>query len=87
MSRDAPVQSDSGWVFFETGYDGSKGEYCSLYELSLKKPDILPFLALPVSSRVIVRPGWREVIFNGVKKTSGNSELLKQLAESPAPSV
>lgn len=82
MSRDAPADSDSGWVFAESGYAGSEGKFCSLYQISLQKPEIVPFLALPDSSRVTIRPGFREVTFNSITKSSTNDDDLQKLAVS-----
>ncbi|MDB6078218.1 MAG: hypothetical protein JWO82_1965 [Akkermansiaceae bacterium] len=82
MSRDSPENSDSGWVFHEPGYLGPEARYVSLYELSLQKIEVIPFLALPPSSRVSIAPGRCAVTVDGVTKSSSNSEFLRALTTS-----
>lgn len=82
MSRDASSASDSGWVFAESDYREAAGDYYSLYQIALQKIEIVPFLALPVSSRVEIRSGSIEISFNGIVKSSSNSELLRALASA-----
>lgn len=82
ISRDTPAGSDSGWVFAECGYDGAEGEFCSLYQLSLEKPEVIPFLALPASSRVTLKPGLCEITANNVTRSSADSDLLRGLVSS-----
>ena len=82
MSRDEPADSDSGWVFAESGYAGSEGEFCSLYQVALFKIETVPFLALPTSSHVTIGPEFREVTVNGTTKSSHDCELLQRLVAS-----
>jgi len=79
MFRDTPEASDSGWIFTEYGYGGAEGEYCSLYQLMLQKAEIVPFLALPPSSRIVIKPGFREIVVDGVTKSSADNEFLQRL--------
>ena len=80
MSRDTPEDSDSGWVFAQCGYEGADGEFCSLYQLALKKPEVIPFLALPAFSRVRIKPGVREITVNHTARSASDSDLLRMLA-------
>jgi hypothetical protein len=80
MSRDTPADSDSGWVFAECDYAGAEGEFCSLYQLSLQKPEVIPFLALPPSSRITFKPGFREITANTTTRSSADNDLLRKLA-------
>jgi len=82
MSRDIPSGSDSGWMFAESGYSDSTGEFRSLYQLALQKIEIVPFLALPTLSQVVIKPGFREVVVNSIIKSSVDCELLQKLARA-----
>jgi hypothetical protein len=80
MFRDAPSGSDSGWVFAGVDHTASEGEFSSLYQISLLKAEVVPFLALPISSRVLKRPDFCEVTLDGIRKSSDDCEILRRLA-------
>ncbi|WP_051945312.1 hypothetical protein [Verrucomicrobium sp. BvORR106] len=57
MWREETSGSDSGWMFDHFTQDSSQGEFQSLYHIVLAKPEIVPFLALPVGSLIT----WNEI--------------------------
>ncbi|BCU78862.1 hypothetical protein [Luteolibacter sp. LG18] len=82
MSRDNAEDPDSGWLFAETGYPGPEAEFCSLYQLGVQKPEIVPFLALPVSSHIAIGPGRCEITVDSVVKSAAGCEVLHRLMAS-----
>lgn len=83
MSRDQPVDSDSGWVFAEVDYAGSEGEFRSLYQIALDNMRIIPFLALPMGASITIRLCEIKVCLGSKQITSKNNELLGQLLDDP----
>ena len=53
MFRAASEGADSGWVFTANSDDREGGKVCSLFEIGGKRPDVIPFLALPVGASVV----------------------------------
>ena len=82
ISRDQLEASDSGWVFAERDYAGIEGEFRSLYEIALRRQEIIPFMALPPQSRVEISPESIRVTVDSQTKTSDDCELLSLLLES-----
>lgn len=82
MSRDTPCGNDSGWVFAEDDYRGHEGVFQSVYEVALLKMSVFPFLALPETTVVHVRPRYFEVCFEGFRKSSQNDRLFGRLVDS-----
>lgn len=82
MSREAPQGTDSGWVFATDPSESDGGRLASLFEIASKRPEIIPFLALPASSSVVLKDG--EVRVNSGKKEVGSdsNELLRRLPAS-----
>jgi len=76
MFRGEPVDSNSGWVLSDNDYLEDEGDYCSLYEIALRRLEVVPFLSLPSSSLVLVTPDYIEVTANGIKKSSTDYSLL-----------
>lgn len=86
ISRDMGADSDSGWVLTEQGYNGSEGEFMSLYQIALHKTCVVPFLALPPRASVSLRSGYIEINFGATLITSNDNTLLRQLADRPPSS-
>lgn len=82
MSRDQPSNSDSGWVFAESGYSGTEGEFISLYQIVLERFHVVPFLALPHGAFVRIEAGWIEVSFANETVSSEENALLRELTRS-----
>jgi len=52
MSREVTSEKDCGWAFLELDYTELSVSYCSLFEIALARPMIIPFLAIPPNCRV-----------------------------------
>lgn len=85
MSRDDTEDPDSGWLFAEAGYPGPEGEFHSLYHLSLQKPEIVSFLALPASSHIAVSPNHCKVTANSITRSTDDCEFLQRLMAAASP--
>ncbi|WP_423392497.1 immunity protein Imm33 domain-containing protein [Burkholderia sp. LMG 21824] len=81
MSREAQQDGDSGWFFLGREDQRDKGKYCSLFEISITAPWIVPFLALP--PEVIVKCDLSSIEIktkNGII-SSNNNEILRKLLD------
>jgi hypothetical protein len=76
MFREAPNGTDSGWLFTTEQNTSSDGRLASLFEIASKRPEIIPFLALPASSSALLEDGH-------VKVTHGNDEVSSDSSELP----
>lgn len=83
MSRDESDGNDSGWVLASLGYAGSEGQFLSLFELSFQQQKIVPFLALPPGSSVMMTPERIEIGHGESRSSSDSSELLRGIGEAP----
>jgi hypothetical protein len=81
MSRDVPDQAHSGWVFTEVGYDGAEGEYQSLYQIALRQPRVIPFLALPPATDVSCEARQIRILREAVRVSSVENIFLRPLAD------
>ena len=83
MSRDLANGTDSGWVFYPHDYQDSEGQHVSLYEITLAHEWLIPFVALPPSSKVSYSKA-RIVVESGTKTASSDDcELLRNLLNAP----
>lgn len=82
LSRDVPAGSDSGWVFREIDYRGSSAKLCSLYEIAVAVPAVVPFLGLPPGSVVRRRKDALEISAKGSVISSSDNEFLQRLLGS-----
>ena len=82
LSRETEAARDSGWVFREGDQRDEDGRHCSLYEIAIHVPAVIPFLALPEDS-VIERDGERLEICSASKRVSSDRDaVLRQLTAS-----
>lgn len=82
MSRDIPSEKDCGWGFQELDPIDLSIGYYSLYEIAIKRPMVIPFLAIPqVCSIEFIDEGF--VISYADRSVSMNDiEFLQQLGSS-----
>jgi hypothetical protein len=82
MFRDPPDGSDSGWLFTTEGNVSSDGRLVSLFEIASKRPEVIPFLALPAGSSVVVKDGLVKIVDGKTEISSDSNELLNRLPAS-----
>jgi hypothetical protein len=82
VSRYDEVKQDSGWVFRERAYAGSQGDFCSLYQIGMMVPRVVPFLALPENSVVTLTEHFVQISMPEVTISSVDNELLQRLLTS-----
>ncbi|MBT1536883.1 hypothetical protein B7R78_0007035 [Ralstonia solanacearum] len=70
--------SDSGWIFKDPYPEG--GRHCSLFEIAVSRPEVIPFLALPVGAAVTCDASGVTVSHRGHTLSSALNELLAGLA-------
>lgn len=82
LNRDNPSGNDSGWVFRASDYRGLSGSLCSLYEIAIAVPAVIPYLALPPGSTVRRSKVGLEISANGSDLSSSDNDFLKRLLAS-----
>ncbi|WP_176082116.1 immunity protein Imm33 domain-containing protein [Paraburkholderia tropica] len=84
MFREAPngTGTDSGWLFTTEQNTSSDGRLASLFEIASKRPEVIPFLALPASSSAVLKDGHVKITHGNDEVTSDSSELLRRLPAS-----
>lgn len=82
MFRKSPNGTDSGWLFTTEENTSSDGRLASLFEIASKRPEVIPFLALPASSSVMLKDGHVKVTHGNDEVSSDSSELLRRLPAS-----
>jgi hypothetical protein len=82
MFREAPNGTDSGWLFTTEENSSSDGRLASLFEIASKRPEVIPFLALPASSSATIKDGHVKVTHGDDEVSSDSSELLRRLSQS-----
>ncbi|MEF2251064.1 immunity protein Imm33 domain-containing protein [Ralstonia solanacearum] len=70
--------SDSGWIFKDPHPEG--GRHCSLFEIAVSRPEVIPFLALPVGAAVTCDASGVTVSHRGHTLSSALNEFLAGLA-------
>ncbi len=82
MSRESPQGSDSGWLFATDASESGDGSLASLFEIASNRPEIIPFLALPAASSVVLKDGEIKINYGGKEVGSDSNELLRRLPAS-----
>ena len=82
MFRETPNGTDSGWLFTTEQNASSDGRLASLFEIASKRPEVIPFLALPASSSAVLKDGHVKVTHGNDEVSSDSSELLRRLPAS-----
>lgn len=82
MSREASQGTDSGWLFASDSSESDDGRLASLFEIASERPEIIPFLALPASSSVVLTNGEVKIRYGNTEVGSNSSELLRRLPSS-----
>lgn len=82
MFRETPNGTDSGWLFTTEENTSSDGRLASLFEIASKRPEVIPFLALPASSSATLKDGYVKVTHGNDEVSSDSSELLRRLPAS-----
>lgn len=83
MFRDQPTGTDSGWLFTTEQNVSSDGRLASLFEVASKRPEIIPFLALPAASSVVLKDGQVNISYGKKVVGSDSSDLLRRLPGRP----
>ncbi|MBB6583836.1 hypothetical protein [Ralstonia solanacearum] len=79
MERDVPqAGTDSGWIFKDAHPEG--GRHCSLFEIAVSRPEVIPFLALPVGAAVTCDASSVTASHRGHTLSSASNEFLARLA-------
>lgn len=79
MNRESQQDGDSGWFFLESGRQGNEGKFCSLFEVAINVPWVVPFLALPPGVSVARNYNAIEIRTGNRVVSSGDNEFLKKL--------
>lgn len=82
MFREAAAGTDSGWLFTTEENASSDGRLSSLFEIASKRPEVIPFLALPAASSVVLKDGRVKIRHGKMEITSDSNELLSRLPTS-----
>ncbi|WP_322057372.1 hypothetical protein [Paraburkholderia sp. J63] len=82
MSREASQGTDSGWLFSADSSESDGGRLVSLFEIASQRPEVIPFLALPESSSVVLNNGEVKIRCGDTEVESDSSELLRRLPAS-----
>ncbi|NML31351.1 immunity protein Imm33 domain-containing protein [Paraburkholderia antibiotica] len=82
MFRETPNGTDSGWLFTTEQNTSSDGRLASLFEIASKRPEVIPFLALPAPSSAVLKDGHVKVTHGNDEISSDSSELLRRLPAS-----
>lgn len=82
MFRDPPSGTDSEWLFTTGGNVSSEGRLASLFEIASNRPEVIPFLALPAASSVVLKDGLVKISHGNWKVRADSSELLSRLPTS-----
>ncbi|MHA6878495.1 immunity protein Imm33 domain-containing protein [Ralstonia pseudosolanacearum] len=79
MEREVPQGgADSGWIFKDAHPEG--GRHCSLFEIAVSRPEVIPFLALPVGVAVTCDASGVTLSYGGRTLSSASNEFLARLA-------
>lgn len=82
MYRAETTGTDSGWMLTSEDNAGEGGKLTSLFEIAGNRPEVIPFLALPVGASV-VRTGEKvRVEFDGEVVDSDSNDFLGRLLKS-----
>lgn len=82
MYRAESAGTDSGWVLTSDGNDGESGKITSLFEIAGNRPEVLPFLALPIGTSVVRTDGVLRIEYDGKVVDSDSNDFLRRLLNS-----
>ncbi|WP_395068027.1 hypothetical protein [Paraburkholderia silvatlantica] len=82
MFRNPSTGTDSGWLFTTEKNVSSDGRLASLFEIASKRPEVIPFLALPATSSVVLKDGLVKISHGKAEVRSDSNELLSRLPTS-----
>ena len=82
MTREQAQQNDSGWRFGTQKGDLAK-ELQSLFQIACSLDRVIPFLALPPESEVLVAPEGITIQWRAKRASSRESKLLHKLLFAP----
>lgn len=82
MSRESTNDADSGWLFAKYDDQSVESKYCSLYEIAVNNPRVIPFLALLTDSVVQSSSNGLEVRIGSGAIDSCGSDFLRRLDAS-----
>jgi len=83
MSRDNSAGADSGWLFRRLDDHSVEAEVKSLYEISLHRRSVIPFLALPAGATVECTGQIVKISFADKQITSRTSDVLHKISDTP----
>ena len=84
MVRERLSGRDSGWVFQRHDVEALEGTHCSLFEIAVNHPLIIPFLALPSEASVCSSKNEIKVELGSRIISSKTDRFLNGLRTSPA---
>jgi hypothetical protein len=79
MSRD-----ERGWWFRALEDDGTQAERHSLYVVALRRPAVIPFIALPPGAEILWAQSGVDILLAGKRLYSEAEQLLRDIVASPA---
>ncbi|WP_321839592.1 immunity protein Imm33 domain-containing protein [Paraburkholderia bannensis] len=82
MFRESSAGPSSGWLFTTEENQSTDGRLASLFEIASKRPEVIPFLALPASSSVVLKDRKVKISYGKLEVTSDSNELLRRLPAS-----
>lgn len=81
MHRAGMTDTESGWMLAsdETGED--TGPLASLFEIASKRPDVIPFFALPVGASAVLASDKTQIELDGTVVDSDSKDFLRRLLQ------
>ncbi|MFV8598475.1 hypothetical protein [Ralstonia pseudosolanacearum] len=73
------VATDSGWLFKDPEPTG--GKHCSLFEIAVARPEVVPFLALPVGATVSYDKSGIGISLGDLRISSSTNEFIARLVK------
>jgi len=83
MTREVPAGTDSGWIFRRPGSTEADARHCSLFEISISHPAIIPFIALPAGASVVSTKSKIQVSCGEKHISSDSNHFLTGIHASP----
>ena len=82
MYRAETAGTDSGWMLISDGSAGEGGTLSSLFEIASNRPEVIPFLALPIGASVVRTDGVIRIEYTGKVVDSDSDDFLRTLINS-----
>jgi hypothetical protein len=82
MYRAETAGTDSGWMLTSEGNAGEGGKLISLFEIASNRPEVIPFLALPIGALVVRTDGKIRIEYTGKIVDSDSDDFLRKLINS-----